>query len=82
MVCTLCTGALPEGEWCRACGEGSGEQTSVEPMTGLRLAVRLAKGGPLIGDGAAEREAFYAAVALRAAMTDEASTNHQGGGRG
>ena len=37
-----------------------------ELMIGLRLAVRLAKGGPLSTDGEAEREAFYAAVRARA----------------
>jgi hypothetical protein len=29
MSCTLCVGALPDGEWCRACGEGLPEQSAL-----------------------------------------------------
>lgn len=64
MSCTICYGAMPEGGWCRACGEGlTAELLSVAPMTGLRLAVRKAHGGPLSTDGPAECEAFYRALA-------------------
>jgi hypothetical protein len=62
MSCGLCHNAMPEGEWCRACGEGLPEAPApVEPMTGLRLAVRRAYGGPLSTDGDRERRAFKAA---------------------
>jgi hypothetical protein len=63
MSCTLCWNAMPEGEWCRACGEGRSEPPApVESMTGVRLAVRIAKGGPLSSDGPAEMDAFHAAM--------------------
>lgn len=57
--CAFCADA-PEADfdYCRVCGRGASELPSVEPMTGLRLAVRMAKGGPLSTDGLLEREAF------------------------
>lgn len=62
MSCTICVGAMPEVEWCRCCGEGLPETPEpVEPMTGLRYAIRVAHGGPLSSDGQRESEAFYAA---------------------
>lgn len=64
--CTLCVGALPEGEWCRACGYGQPEGTErIEPMTGLPFAIRLAKGGCLSTDGPRERAAFAAACRMQ-----------------
>lgn len=63
MACTICQGALPHGEWCRVCGEGLSTTTApVKPMTGLRLAIRIARGGPLSSDGPTEREAFAQAM--------------------
>jgi hypothetical protein len=57
--CTLCAGADgPDFDYCRNCGRGHDEPVTVEPMTGFRLAVRAAKGGPLSTDGDMEREAF------------------------
>jgi hypothetical protein len=68
MACSLCHNAMPDGEWCRACGDGlPAELPHVEPMRGLRLAVRIAKGGPLSTDGPVEREALRLGVAERRA---------------
>jgi hypothetical protein len=62
MSCTLCHYAMPEGEWCRACGEGQpAVQEPVEPMSPLRVALRDAKGGWLSTDGPRERAAYLAA---------------------
>ena len=48
--CSLCVGALPEGEWCRACGFGQVEPAAPEqPQAPLLEAVRQARGG-LRGD--------------------------------
>lgn len=59
--CTLCAGAMPEGEWCRNCGNGL-PAPPVAPMTGLRLAVRVAKGGPLTNDSEADVRAYLAGL--------------------
>jgi hypothetical protein len=65
--CEFCIDApAAEFDHCRVCGRGEPVESSpVEPMMGLRLAVRIAKGGPLSIDGPAEREAFYAALRNR-----------------
>jgi hypothetical protein len=66
MACTLCWNAMPEGEWCRACGEGLPEKEKpVEPMTGLPLAIRIAKGGPLSSDDQHTIRAFHAGLRER-----------------
>jgi hypothetical protein len=69
MACSLCWNAMPHGEWCRACGEGLTESEldagDVQPLTGLRLAVRIAKGGPLSPDDEATVRAYYAGLRER-----------------
>lgn len=65
MACALCVGAMPEGEWCRACGEGA-PAPPVAPMTGMSLAVRVAKGGPLVADTPSQIGAYHAGL-----QTDE-----------
>ena len=65
--CTLCAGIDDlDFDYCRNCGRGADEPVTVAPMTGLRLALRAAKGGPLSTDGEMEREAFR-----RGMQTDE-----------
>lgn len=65
MACTLCHNAVPEGEWCRACGEGLLEPpVEVEPMSRLQVAIRDAKGGWLSTDGERERAGYRAAKRL------------------
>lgn len=70
--CSLCAGVLPDGEWCRACGyKHPGGRKPVEPMTGLPLAIRLAKGACLSTDSREQREAFHAACVERAQREGE-----------
>lgn len=56
--CTFCADAGPDFDYCRICGRGEEAKLTVEPLTGLRLAVRVAKGSPLSTDGERELEAF------------------------
>lgn len=80
--CTFCVDAGPDFDWCRMCGRGlpEGPMPCVLPMTGVRLAVRLAKGGPLSTDGPDEREAFRLALVRkrRAAALDDHGTPVEG----
>lgn len=61
-LCIVCVDAGADFDWCRVCGRGEPEEPAVIPMSGLRLTIRQAFGGPLTSDGRNEREAFYAAM--------------------
>ena len=41
--CSLCVGAMPEGEWCRACGAGLPEPEPDEPKSRLWEAIDRAR---------------------------------------
>lgn len=74
--CSLCTNAMPEGEWCRACGFGLPTVDApepVEPMDAMRVAIRDANGGPLSTDSAHDRESYR--QAKRAAASSEGEGN-------
>lgn len=44
MACTICVGAMPEGEWCRACGEGLPEPApEPAPKSALQEAIDRAR---------------------------------------
>jgi hypothetical protein len=68
MACSLCVGAMPDGEWCRACGEGRPAGRVPEPpRPGLAEAVRVAEGKRLTGGEIEQSISFLnrAASALR-----------------
>ncbi len=56
--------------WVAAVAEAEDElsrRPPVVPLAGLRLTVRKAFGGPLLGDSRTDREAYYAAIEQQAA---------------
>lgn len=42
--CSLCAGAMPPGEWCRACGFGQPEPNRPAPRAPVLEAIRKARG--------------------------------------